>query len=593
MFVWNAFTCERYTGQPEEIERIVTQAKQNIENAPSEVDREIIDYRKKIEEISDPIAAAPYKLPTTWEPSVFPPLRKRGQPVLFPVENLVAIPGHGRLSEAGVGGGMGGGMGGGPGLMQNNDPAGKRWIVVTGLVNWEKYIKSYQECFEDVAFKQPQMDYPTFLTYRVERAEITDENQDPSTLQWEKPYRGNITQYTSNYSRSGVGQNEMTKTTFINRALVFPLPSRADRDWGEEVYHEPEIPMLDPNEINRMGMHGVGMPAAEVEAAPGPKGDVENEDVDVPMGMGRVGAGGMPMGGMPGEGMMMGGMPGMARGGMVGGGMQGMGANGMVQEETSPYILFRFFDFNVEPGKRYRYRVRLYLTNPNYGVAERYLVPELAALSQSKEEWKQYIDTEWSEPSQVVNMSLDDSVLVAGVSKSTRADSEPSGTITAVHWDYEKGTEVFDEFSVDRGSVANFYDQKMPQMAAAAAGMGGPGMGGPGMGAPGAQAGRQPTEKVDYVTEMLVLDLKGGERLPGRNKDLTEPATMLLFSPNGNLMVRSSVKDSEELEELKNPKAGGMMRGGMPGMMGPGGGMPGEGMMGPGAGMPGPGMMGP
>lgn len=584
MFVWNAFTCESYDKKPEDLERVAADARQHIEKAPWEVDREIIDYRKKIEEISDPIAATPYRIPTTWEPPIFPPLRKRGQPVLFPVENLVATPGHGRFNDS-LTGSMRTAPGGG--LMAKNDPAGKRWVVVTGLVNMEKYIKSYQECFEDVALKQ-QTDYPNFLTYRVERAEITDENQDPTTLKWGKPYRGNMERYVTKYSNGGAGQNEQTNPAFINRAIIFPLPARVDRDWGEEVLHAPEIPMLDPMALRRMGTSPKGMHPMEDEDATAEGEEEEDDDeLDEPTGFGRasgMGRGGMGRGGMPGMGM--GDMPGMGMRGITGRGRVGIGSASMTQEKLSPYLLFRFFDFNVEPGKRYRYRVRLYLANPNFNVEERFLDSELATLAQNLKQWKPFIVSVWSDPSEVINMPLDDSLLIAEVSKSTRVDAEPTATVTAIHWDYEKGLEVFGEFPITRGMVVNLYGKEIPANLQVGGGLrGGPGgIGGLGMqppGAPprggrrGARPVRQPKETVDYVTEMLVLDLKGGERLPGRTKKLTQPSSMLLFSPNGTMMVRSSVDDDEEREKLKNPKAGGMRRGGMPGgMMGPG-------MMGP------------
>ena len=113
-------------------------------------------------------------------------------------------------------------------------------------------------------------------------------------------------------------------------------------------------------------------------------------------------------------------------------------------------------------------------------------------------------------------------------------------------------------------------------------------------------------QKVDYRTEMLVLDLDGGGTLPGKNRDLTWPGEMLLLTPEGELAVRSDVEDHDDYVAQKTmPNAldpsrgfggrGGMMGGGMePGMMGPG-------MMGPGMGAPGrrapggmqPGMMQP
>ena len=52
------------------------------------------------------------------------------------------------------------------------------------------------------------------------------------------------------------------------------------------------------------------------------------------------------------------------------------GAQAMQAEDEIPYYLFRFFDFTVESGKRYVYRVRLMLLNPNYEIPPRFLISD-------------------------------------------------------------------------------------------------------------------------------------------------------------------------------------------------------------------------
>ena len=67
----------------------------------------------------------------------------------------------------------------------------------------------------------------------------------------------------------------------------------------------------------------------------------------------RGGPGMMPGMGRGMEGGGFGGEMGMAGGGGFGG-RGGFDANG---EPQAPHWLLRFFDFSVEPGKKYRYRV--------------------------------------------------------------------------------------------------------------------------------------------------------------------------------------------------------------------------------------------
>lgn len=253
---------------------------------------------------------------------------------------------------------------------------------------------------------------------------------------------------------------------------------------------------------------------------------------------------------------------------------------------ASPYLLFRFFDYNVEPGKRYRYRVRVAVANPNYGYSENDLVPELRERMKDPAQWKRYIVSDPSKPSDMVFVPRDDRLLAASVTPSSRG---PSGTILAIHWDEETGEEVYDEFEVARGTLANFLDREVPEREPAAGVLGGP-MGDPmlppvmeGMGLEGearparrtprsrrAAAAEPPKEKIDYRTEMVVLDLRGGERMRGsRHRAATWPGEILVLDPDGTLRVHVDVKDEEDIERVKNPSTqpGGGMPGGFPGGM--------------------------
>jgi len=284
---------------------------------------------------------------------------------------------------------------------------------------------------------------------------------------------------------------------------------------------------------------------------------------------------------------------------MMGGGMMGGGVPGQAVPE---YCLFRFIDFNVEPGKMYRYRVQIWFVNPNEGVPDRYLSQDLREQKQ-RGEWKKYIASPLSDASEAVFVPRDDRLLAVSASSSPQVDREPTATILAIHWDQQTGTEVADEFpDIKRGMVVNFPDQDMPQPETnmgmggfppgagldPAGGLAGEGAAGPrergrrpsprGAGHPPAPPGGLPTPgvvapppaKIDYMTELLVLDIRGGQRLPGRNRDLHEPGEILLLDPDGGLVVHRDVDDQAEYEKQKTRPAPGMM--GMPGGIGgPGG----------------------
>jgi hypothetical protein len=280
---------------------------------------------------------------------------------------------------------------------------------------------------------------------------------------------------------------------------------------------------------------------------------------------GKTGYPGMGSGGMMGPGGMTG-YPGMGSGGMMGpGGMMGSG-DGMIEEPQ--YKLFRFFDFTVEPGKHYRYRVQLQLVNPNLGVAPQYLVSEALGKSRS-------IQTRWSESSPMISVPRDAQALAVSVKP-----SDGSATVLLVNVDPQDGATSHEETSVQRGQLLDFRDKDFNGVQPGAMGPMGPmaamgSMGG--MMAPGMVGGSPEADpsakKINYLTEMVYLDSTGGQRLIGRQGQDLEPAQLLLLGPDGRLLVRNEIDDVPEVAVHKPPEGGepsgsGAM-GGYSGMMGP------------------------
>lgn len=305
--------------------------------------------------------------------------------------------------------------------------------------------------------------------------------------------------------------------------------------------------------------------------------------------------GGYP-GGYPGGGMgapmmpsprspMSGAMPSGYPGGYPGGysspeggypGMPGMGPEGYgqyPQEEYIPeeYLLLRYFDFDVEPGKYYRYRVKLIVDNPNYALPPRVLAqPDLAQ--------PKWLEAAWSEPSGVVNVPLDSQALIVSATPKP-SQGETAAKLLLVRFDMDTGIEAFKEFEVLRGQWLNFLKQEFDRVAA---GLGMPGM--PGMGAmypspdmvgsvtpgmpgmpgmtpygPGARwpgvGEEEEKEYVDYLTDCLVLDVAGGGKLPGREREkLTEPGRILLMDKDGHLLVRNEIDDLPEVRRHQVPE---------------------------------------
>ncbi|MCA9067684.1 MAG: hypothetical protein KDA84_02090, partial [Planctomycetaceae bacterium] len=109
------------------------------------------------------------------------------------------------------------------------------------------------------------------------------------------------------------------------------------------------------------------------------------------------------------------------------------------------YLLFRYMDFDVEPGKAYRYRVKLKLTNPNYGE----LADNLAAENVGKGKFR---FTPWSEPSDPAVVGDDSKFYVVDAFPGS-SRKEPFAKIDLYQWLNEIGTTANKIVSVQMGQI--------------------------------------------------------------------------------------------------------------------------------------------
>ncbi|MFH1267869.1 MAG: hypothetical protein ABIK89_19300 [Planctomycetota bacterium] len=557
---------------------------------------------------------------------------KRGVPELLAVEDLRASAGNGALQMGARGAGAAGGPGVAEAVRGSQGVRGQRWVALTGLIPIKEQMDAFEATFADALFRR-QQDVPMYLGYQIERADVTS-GPEPDQVKWEsidlRRAFGILSRFGSGMSQ---GTQEVVHQKYLPQQpreavfpLVFRLPPVMNKVWGSEVAHPPEIPLLIDMSPEERGFASAlpGAKGAEgAEASPdGPKtpeGAKGPEDADMPEGFGPFegaaglfGQGGME-GGMP--GMMpgdVGGMPGMmpgGRGGMpgimpgggemgMGYGMPGAGRMGMRVEKPVEHQLLRFFDFNVEPGRRYQYRVRLVLANPNYLVEARYLEQE----ELGKKFWIARDD--WSGPSEAVLVPRDSRLLAGPVKAPPSLAYEPSAQVIAVTIRMDDGLEAAQDYTVFRGHLANFegkVDQGPARGAYGMSGMGGmmpgapdemPGMKGA-MGPGPPEGPRRPQrrdedeeeeEKINHATEMLVLDIAGGDRLHRSDRTLTVPGSLLLLDLDGNLLIQKELEDLEEYlvyheaeEEARprrsktTPEDDMMMPGMMPGMEAGGG----------------------
>lgn len=389
------------------------------------------------------------------------------------------------MAGEGVGGfGMGMNDMGGPSAEKAR---GVRFNVVVGVVNVLEQQKRLAKAMNlDVTSQALQ--YLEYLDFKVQRQRAV-----PGPEPWTGPWKDLSTESSIDVIAESSDQDlEIVPVKYTAQVFTSPLPHRLDVDWWDpDLAGHPKVPTL--TEDDQELQDALNRAAAEVTSDEGEdktkrRGFAKNqrdanglrdraERVDggkafseklksmgVPAG-GGPGRGGHNAGGgggrgmpMPGMGAMPGaggghaggggrGMPGaMGMPGMRGGGMPGMGAMGGMYGQSGMEVganlwLFRYFDFDVEPGECYRYRVQLEVLNPNFG--ESFVDAPSVAEGETR-------TTPWSAPSTPAVVEKDVNYALAKVS--TRGARPDGAELKVVQFDTNNGTLLSDQFKVLYGA---------------------------------------------------------------------------------------------------------------------------------------------
>jgi hypothetical protein len=597
LLVYSAMGLESLSFQPDQLAQWAADAERHIQSTPAKSPRTPTDYLAVGTRIKTPIEEQLYQTNVVWDQPVFERKELRPGPPLLPLEELRVAAGHGSIPKIDTRTGMVDSGMSEMGMAGPRGPKGEglRWAVLTGVIPDAKQRDEALTAFQGTELPSRdwdrRKDIPEVIYYKVERAEVVGEGDSQRQLPWTPLHVRNAMMQIQQF-RSSTAQ-DVVDPRFIRNPptayLAFPLPPVVDQIWGEEVAHLPQIPMIQKTPYGMMpgetGMPmGEGMPMAP-GATPAAPATSPTELPDAPLLDPRRTGFGPGMSSMePGMGMDMGmgaeGVPSMIAPtpemGYSPDGLPGS-RDGMLQE---PRVrLFRFFDFTVEPGKRYKYRVKLMFSNPNLGLPVRVLKsPELASLK--------YLEAEdWTVANEIVTVPRDSRVLAGPVKSSIWATVEPKGTLGVAFFDMKSGAEQFEEFKdVTRGQLLNIAGRPlqgtepppsaMPEMDMMAEMP-------PEMMEmyPGAKppkkkakkskpAAEEKAETVDYITDTVLLDMCGGAKLPGRDRDSTEPGRYLLLDSDGSLVMQNELDFAEEYKALSEPppKPASEMYPGMEGM---------------------------
>jgi hypothetical protein len=532
-------------------------------------DRELGLTRRAEEALTD-VSITDYPTPMPWKPLVFPPQTKRADPELYPVRELVVKAGYGALAVRpdieGPQGRLRPGAAEEP-IKENVTRAlpaedeiqlhqtvessagvakGCFFVCLTGVIPFQEQVDQYSACFRDAMGHDPVRDYPRYFTYKVERAEVTGSDEPPNWVDLGWP---TLTDKALRESWA-ISPTEMADPKYVIQSdgflnSGFQLPPILRQDLGQWALH-PKIPRTTPDQF--MGEQRAEMAEEQREPTeadpfdPAFRGDMRERE------------------GEPAEGdMAQAGSPmfrhRMHRGHPAEEGTrfyEGSEGRGGERDPLTELKLFRFFDFQVQPGKSYRYRVQLWLEDPNFpreersNVSQSMLSNEAAARIRKRMAIpgliRHYRAGQWSDPSDIISVPTGRQLLVGKVTppgrfairgqnvRVAKPYEEPVARVVALQWDDERAANIPVQTEVRRGSLANFTLDAEYLMAT--------------------ESTLETLPEYPFRLDMVVLDIVGGEPLTSRNRsdELVSPGEMLLLDSSGNFIMCNELDDAEAFQ---------------------------------------------
>lgn len=491
LMIWGGFSLKPLSISTSQLDDSIKRGRQKLDASEPDISQyTYIDYEKEADlsaKAISPNALSLLELNKDFRHPIAQPQVKRTQPPVLTVTELQVNSGVGFSPD------IRNDVSPSPRSGQNsNKPQlklnpGVRWVVVTALIPNLEQEKKFFETFRNSDVKYPESDRPTYYSYRIEREEITS-----SGSQGWKPLDVKESVIINRRYSNG-GGNEVVEQEFLTTpptpisvsskdaaqasSLPVPVPmamhlmNLSKHQWGADCAHLPEIPLITiSSRYDDQTMDDeLGTPVEPTE-------DVGHEKAP----------------------------------------------------QIQTYKLFRFFDTRVEGGKKYRYRVKLVLKNPNYNVKSEYVESESMTVNP-------FIEGDWSQPSPVAEVPLDTRLYCIG----SRADRSPqsgapklddyagpSGQLMILKFDELKGLEISKRLNKDNslpGMVLNFYNTDFENQS---------------------DDFRETSTVANFITNNVILDISNKKQSGALFKGLPAPPSQaLLMTKDGSIFVQSEDRD--------------------------------------------------
>lgn len=492
LMVWGGFSLKPLSISTSQLEESIKRGRQKLENSEPDVSQYTsIDYEKEADlsaKTISPNALSLLELNKDFRHPIAQPQVKRTQPPVLTVTSLQVSSGVGFNPEVRNDSSQSPRSGQNSGKTQLKLNPGVRWVVVTALIPNLEQEKKFFETFRNSDVKYPESDRPSYYSYYVEREEITaNGSQGWKPLDVKESVIINR-RYCNGGGNEVVDQEYLTaQPTPISLSskdaaqasslpvaipMAMQLMNLSKHQWGADCAHLPEIPLIAISARNEEQTM-----EDELTAQVMPTEDAGHEKAP----------------------------------------------------QIQTYKLFRFFDTRVEGGKKYRYRVKLVLKNPNYNVKSEYVEAESMTVNP-------FIEGDWSQASPIAEVPLDTRLYCIG-SRAERSSQSgapklddfagPSGQLLILKFDEIKGLEISKRLNKDNtlpGMVLNFYNTEFDNQS---------------------DDFREQSTVANFITNDVVLDFSGKSKQSGALfKGLpAPPARALLMTKDGAVFVQAEDRD--------------------------------------------------
>ncbi len=397
------------------------------------------------------------------------------------------------------------------------------WVTLLAKVPIERQNQLYADALLSARGYAPLRDIPVYPGYQVQRAEVTDAGQGDWAVV-ETVSGRTIKRELDTYP---VSVPEVIDPRYEHSVLTHPLPPLILREWDERASHS-SMPLF-----SEFPEQGTGLMEEEAAGEAAEEDDIFSNSVSSNRG------GGRPSTRRPVPSRLT-----LPRGGGSRGEISarpiGTDLPAFVWDGTTPYVLLRYFDNSAKAGRKYRYRVRLVLYDVNSGLSSDKNLDETvkARRAKLKKNALKYRFTDWSEPSPVASVPLPARIYLVSAkpAKETNYNAEPEVELLIKALNSEYAAEIARAEFFARGNVINIHDKATVIWAN--------------------KFSPDKEPEFDFRTGVTLLDLRGGEKLSNRNRDLTVPTRAVLMDAAGRLFVQTELEDMEPVAEYQQALEG-------------------------------------